>query len=396
MSEFSCPVVQVTIEPHPNADAIEIARVGDYQSIVKKGQFKTGDFAVYIPEQAVLPQWLLEEMGFWDATRSKGSLNGAAGNRVKAIKLRGVLSQGLVYPTQPHSETEVLVDSQPHEGNSGAGIVALDGDAAACMGITKYEPSIPSHMAGKIAGVDLAATLGYDFENLKKRPDLFITGEPVVITEKIHGTLMQIGVVPSSMANERYYKGRVTISSKGMGRQGFVLDHTDDTNLYVQTAKKHDLFERALAVFGGAADDLDLPYFIVGEVYGLTASGAGVQDLTYDRDTLGFRMFDACCGTRGQEEYFTFDFFQELAISLGVETVPILFVGAYSKEKVLELTDGNTTVQPKHTRNVITQIREGVVVKSTTESRHPAYGRKIAKSVSEAYLLRKGETTEFN
>jgi RNA ligase (TIGR02306 family) len=207
---------------------------------------------------------------------------------------------------------------------------------------------------------------------------------------------MQIGVVPSSMANERYYKGRVTISSKGMGRQGFVLDHTDDTNLYVQAAKKHNLFEQALAVLGGAADDLDMPYFIVGEVYGLTASGAGVQDLTYDRDTLGFRMFDVCCGTRGQEEYFTFDFFQELAISLGVETVPILFVGAYSKEKVLELTDGQTLVQPKHTRNVITQIREGVVVKSTNESRHPAYGRKIAKSVSEAYLLRKGETTEFN
>lgn len=396
MSEFACPVVRVTIEPHPNADAIEIARVGDYQSIVKKGQFQTGDLAVYIPEQAVLPQWLLEEMGFWDATRGKGSLNGAAGNRVKAIKLRGVLSQGLVYPTKPYSATEVLVDSVPHEGNQGAGIVALDGDAASCMGITKYEPAIPSHMAGKIAGVDLSATLGYDFENIKKRPDLFITGEPVVITEKIHGTLMQIGVVPSSMANERYYKGRVTISSKGMGRQGFVLDHTDDTNLYVQTAKKHNLFEQALAYFGGAADDVEMPYFIVGEVYDLTASGAGVQDLTYDRDTLGFRMFDVCCGTRGQEEYFTLDLFQEAAIGLGVETVPILFVGAYSKEKVLELTDGNTLVQPKITRNVISQIREGVVVKSTNESRHPSYGRKIAKSVSEAYLLRKGDVTEFN
>lgn len=41
------------------------------------------------------------------------------------------------------------------------------------------------------------------------------------------------------------------------------------------------------------------------------------------------------------------------------------------------------------------QIREGVVVKSAVEARSPHYGRKIAKSVSEAYLLRKGNVTEF-
>jgi len=98
MSEFSCEVVRVKIEPHPNADAIEIARVGDYQSIVRKGQFKDGDLAVYIPEQAIVPEWMLREMGMYDEERQKGGLAGAAGNRVKAIKLRGVVSQGLVYP----------------------------------------------------------------------------------------------------------------------------------------------------------------------------------------------------------------------------------------------------------------------------------------------------------
>lgn len=41
-------------------------------------------------------------------------------------------------------------------------------------------------------------------------------------------------------------------------------------------------------------------------------------------------------------------------------------------------------------------IREGVVVKSADEVRHPKYGRKIAKSVSEAYLMRKTENaTEY-
>ena len=56
MGAFECAVVRVSVETHPNADAIEIAKVGDYQSIVKKGQFNTGDLAVYIPEQAVVPE----------------------------------------------------------------------------------------------------------------------------------------------------------------------------------------------------------------------------------------------------------------------------------------------------------------------------------------------------
>ena len=80
---------------------------------------------------------------------------------------------------------------------------------------------------------------------------------------------------------------------------------------------------------------------------------------------------------------------------MDVPIVPVLYVGPFSKAVVLEHTDGNTVIQPAHTRNYIEQIREGVVVKATDGSYHKHYGRKIAKSVSNAYLLRKGDTTEF-
>jgi len=385
MSEFSCPVVRIKIEPHPNADAIEIARVGDYQSIVKKGQFNEGDLAVYIPEQAVLPQWLLELMGFWDAIKVKGSLSGSLGNRVKAIKLRQVLSQGLILGIEVAEDRIGNPLRQLQEGE----------DVSSYLEIVKYEPPIPSHMAGRIVGVDLAATLNYDFENLKKNPELFEDGEEVVITEKIHGTFMQIGVVPSEMANERYYKGRVIVSSKGMGAKGYILDHTDETNLYVQTAKKYGLLDSTLEYFGDAADDVGKPYFICGEVFGKTPEGKGVQDLVYNGEVLGFRMFDVCCGTRGQQEFFDFESFCDAAMSLNAPIAPVLYVGPYSKEVVLHHTDGNTVVQPEVTRNYIAQIREGVVVKSVSEVPNKRYGRKIAKSVSEAYLLRKN-ATEFN
>lgn len=48
MSAFTATVMKIIVEPHPNADAIELARVGDYFSIIKKGYLKTGDLAVYI------------------------------------------------------------------------------------------------------------------------------------------------------------------------------------------------------------------------------------------------------------------------------------------------------------------------------------------------------------
>ena len=61
MSEIKCNVQQIFIKPHPNADALELANIGStegWQCVVKKGQYKTGDYVVYIPENAVVPSLL--------------------------------------------------------------------------------------------------------------------------------------------------------------------------------------------------------------------------------------------------------------------------------------------------------------------------------------------------
>ena len=50
MFEFEAPCVKVTIEPHPDADKLEVATVKGYNCVVGKDQLKTGDLAVYIPE----------------------------------------------------------------------------------------------------------------------------------------------------------------------------------------------------------------------------------------------------------------------------------------------------------------------------------------------------------
>lgn len=398
MSEFTCRVVNVRIEPHPNADAIEIARVGDFQSIVKKGQFQDGDLGVYIPEQAVLPEWLLKEMGFWDEFKGRGTLSGSSGNRVKAIKLRGVLSQGIMLSgAKVWGGKELVVGGPTVQHPDGVTwyrkVSYFKGgeDVAEFLGVVKYEPPVPSHMMGRIIGVDFAATHKYDFENLKATPDLFKEGEDVVITEKIHGTFMGVGVMPKHLMNEKYFEGRVVLFSKGLGAKGFLLDHNDTTNLYAQAAAKHDLLRKVLRSYTYFADKFGKPLFVFGEVFGKTPSGAGVQDLTYTGEELGYRAFDICMGNRGTEKYLPWSVLRMESIELGVDLVPLLYSGPFSKEVVLKLTNGETWLD-----NGQKQIREGVVIKSAWEDAHPQYGRKIAKSISEAYLLRKGNATEFN
>lgn len=373
MSEFSCPVVRVTIETHPNADAIEIARVGDFQSIVRKGQFVTGDLVCYIPEQALVPENLLRQMNLWDEESGNGSLSGPDGNRVKAIRLRGVVSQGLVL------------------GLSKDATHSVGENLAEVLGVTKYEPPIPSNMTGRIAASSMDATHKYDFENLKRFPDLFSDGDEVVITEKIHGTFICVGVVPERQADERFYKSRVTLASKGLGAQGFVIDAMEAENLYAQAAHKHGLLDGMLKHYGDLATRSGLPIFLMGEVFGCTQTSGGkkgIQDLTYTGEVLDFLAFDICFGGRSQSSYLSWDAFVDVCGAMGVPTVPMLYRGPYSKEVVLEYTDGATTLVAGKGAH----IREGVVVKTVQDERHPEYGRKIAKSISAAYLLRKNAT----
>ena len=80
MSEFVVRVVPITrIDPHLDADRIELAVIGEFRSVVVKGRFKTGDLVAYIPEASLVPGALLNEMNL------VGKLAGSQKNRVKAM-----------------------------------------------------------------------------------------------------------------------------------------------------------------------------------------------------------------------------------------------------------------------------------------------------------------------
>lgn len=380
MATFEVKAYRLKIETHPNADALELAVVGDYRSCVRKGQFHTGDLGVYIPEGSLLPQWLIKNLGL------EGRLAGPDKNRVKAVKLRGQLSQGLIYPVRPdidfdgeHFYTNGCDGYVVLEDGSEADII-LNKDLAEVLGIKKWEPVIPAHMAGEVFNAH-GYTLNYDIENIKKYPDVFALGEQVLITEKLHGTWTCFGFHPDIP--------HPIVTSKGLSARGvaFKFNEANALNLYLNAltnsadADGNDVIDRIQAQFVPG-----LPFYVLGETY-----GRGVQDLHYGLQRPHFRAFDIYVGKPGEGRYLWGAEFLTICRKANVETVPVLWHGALSANTIAELTDGKDNVTGSH-------IREGVVIRPLLDDRTiDGLGRVILKSVSEAYLLRKSDdATEFN
>ncbi|MEU8651235.1 RNA ligase (ATP) [Streptomyces sp. NPDC048737] len=352
MSTLRVTAEVLTVHEHPNADALELAQVGLYRAVVAKGAYRTGDAAVYIPEQSVLPADLIEELGL------TGRLAGSRADRVKAVRLRGELSQGIV--CRPSALADVDLARAAGEGT----------DFAERLGIVKWVPPIPPTMDGEVEPApDLLPWV--DIENIQRYPDLFAAGERVVLTEKLHGSACLLTYV----ADEE----RVYVSSKGFGAKSLAL-REDPRNLYWRAVRGHGVAEAAarLAVRLGARR-----VGVFGEVY-----GAGVQDLTYGadgrRDTLGYAVFDVSAEIDG-----TVRWLDAAALLKGeLPLVPRLFEGPYDSARVLELAGGRETVSGRELH-----LREGVVIRPAVERYSPVTGgRAVAKAVSAAYLTRKGGT----
>ena len=368
MSTFSVQIKRIrAIEPHPNADAIELAVVDGYRSVVRKGALSAGDLVAYIPEQAVLPEGVLRELGMWDDGKNCGKLSGKEGNRVKAIKLRGELSQGLIYAMSDVAEGD---------------------DVTERLGITKYEPPIPVHLAGEVFNIGAENTIAFDVENWKSWPDVIQEGEDVIITEKLHGTFTGVMVLPVGETHpEAFGKHKnILIFSKGLGAKGLVFKNNERNkdNIYVRAtrglvANIDTLIESCYA--DGLSFRSQRAAFFLGETY-----GKGVQDLHYG-EALGFRMFAAGEGNRRDSiKYDDWHTLSEIVCpDVGVETVPVLYKGPFSVELARELAKGKTTLGADH-------IREGIVITPAIERQHPKLGRVCLKMVSDQYLTRKNGT----
>lgn len=397
MSTFVVPVKSVlAVEPHPNADAIEFVVIDGYRSIVRKGEYRPGDLVVYIPEGALVPRWMLERLQLWDTVKGCGKLAGKDGDRVKAIRLRGELSQGLCYPVKDGDAVVDPVSDEPAPyhyvevdesvfGGIGGFVVRVGDDVSQLLGIKKYEPPVPVAMAGEVFNAGQHLTLHFDIENWKSFPDILQEGEEVVFTEKLHGTCTVVAILPYKDAHPEAFGRRknILVFSKGLGAQGLVFKDNERNagNLYVRaTQQLRERIDQAQE-----ADDIgpQAPHFILGETF-----GPGVQDLTYGAQQ-SFRVFAAATGYGGQQRYLDWDHVaSELKERFGFDTVPVLYRGPFSVTAMREHTDGKTVMDANH-------IREGIVMVPARERFDSRLGRVCLKSVSADYLTRKGGT-EYN
>lgn len=343
MSKHEAIVIRIPkIEPHPDPETVNLGlvKVWDYQCVVNKHQWKEEDLAIYLEPDTVV-DGSRPEFAFLNKPEKPPQKH-----RIKVKRLRGAWSEGCLIPV-PEGLTE-------------------GDDAWSVLGLERYEPTLKSHR-GRPANLDSEyGTSGgweqgpehaklpfgkYDIENFRKYNRAFLDREDIVITEKIHGVNAKY-----MYANDRMYCG---------SRAGWRTDQEEKSNIWWEVLNQEPWIEEFCKAH--------LNLMLFGEVFGQ------VQDLHYGatKNQLFFRVFDIWnCEKR------SFCDADMVFSRMDIKTVPILYRGPYTKEIVIQYTDGLSKFE------IANHIREGCVVKPSRERMDPKLGRVILKSVSNLYLER--------
>jgi len=223
------------IQPIPGADAIMVAKVKGWNVVVKVNEYKVGDLAVYYEIDSFLP--IRPQFEFLRKSSYK-RMGSSEGFRLKTIRLRGQISQGLLTPIPEGI-------SNPREGD----------DLTEALDIVKYEPPIPAQLAGKIKGTFpsfIPKTDEIRIQNFESEVGFSPVGERAYVTEKLDGTSFTcyfnngvFGVCGRNwelsetsdnslwrMANVLQLKEKMTKHGKNIALQGELVGAGINGNLY--------------------------------------------------------------------------------------------------------------------------------------------------------------------
>jgi RNA ligase (TIGR02306 family) len=123
------------LSPIVGADLIEVAQVDGWEVVTKKGEFSEGDLALYFE----IDSWVPTELAsFLSKGKFPREFNGVKGERLRTVKLRGQLSQGLLLPVS-------ILESKGIEYTLGTDLTEI-------LNVQKYEAPVPQQLAGQING----------------------------------------------------------------------------------------------------------------------------------------------------------------------------------------------------------------------------------------------------
>jgi len=314
------------INPIPNADNIEVVTIDGWKVVTKKGEFHIGDLCVYCEIDSFLP--IKPEFEFLRNSSYKKLNDGTEGFRLKTIKLKGQISQGLCLPTS-------ILSSVYSEGD----------DVTDLLNIKLFEPELPAQLSGRILGLFPSFIPKTDEERIQNYKKYLKKFTKFYITEKIDGTSLTI-----------YHRDGVL----GVCSRNLELDLTYKNNSYINTCTRYDLFNKLKHYSKNIA--------LQGELV-----GPGIQKNRYKLNNTEIYFFTAYNIDKG--EYFDFETFKTLLKEFNLKSVPILseeFI--YNDQDLLSMADGNSILNAN-------LKREGLVFRSVSLP-------KISfKSISNKFLL---------
>ena len=329
------------LHPIVGADAIECAVVGGWTCVVKKGEFTVGDLAVYCE----IDSWIPHEIApFLSRGNFPRVYNDAKGERLRTVKLRGQLSQGLLLPLEP---TCANIESELFEGL----------DVSLPLNIVKWERPQNAQLAGMAKGNFPSVIPKTDQErvqNLKKEIDQAITdGLQFEVTEKLEGSSMTVYLIDGVF---------------GVCSRNLDLKETED-NTFWQVARRDDIEDKMWVIPGAPGD-----FAIQGELI-----GPGIQGNIYKLSKPEFWVFDVYNISDGY--YLIPSNRREFIKVMGLLHVPVIStyedLGVGTMEELLLRAEGPSAITPS-------QEREGVVFKQVN-------GGMTFKAISNRFLLKSGD-----
>jgi RNA ligase (TIGR02306 family) len=335
------------ITPIENADAIELVRINGWQCVTKKGEFAVGDCGVFLEIDSIPPD--TETFRFLWTPKPKPDADGnllpvepvvrPEKFRIRTLRLRGVLSQGLFLPL-----SALGLSSDIAEGT----------DLTATLGIGKYEPPAPTGM-GDFRTHFPAFLPKTDEMRVQSLPAVLeeLSGQPYVITQKYDGTSATYCIDPRDG------------SFHACGRNLSILD---GPNLYWRMAHKHNI-EEALR---------KMPrYALQGEIVGpgVQKNPLGLKEVSL----FGFSVYDI-----EDAKYLGHDATRAVLAEAGIPAVDVVeedHAFAHTQESLLALAEG--------TYPGTSNEREGIVIRPREERFSPALGGRLSfKAISNRYLLK--------
>lgn len=335
------------IDPIEGADAIEVATVGGWKVVVKKGEFEVNSLAVFCEIDSWIPTALapfLTKPGHFPKV-----FEGVEGERLRTIKLRGQLSQGLLLPIKSIDAFKTLSSGEDNSFD-----LCPDFDVTELLGILKWEKPIPAQLAGQVRGNFPSLVPKTDQErvqNLVKEFNDEFQEDTWSVTEKLDGSSCTMYLDDEDVFH---------VCSRNLDLK------EDENNSFWKVARKFDVegIMRRNSMKGMA---------IQGEMI-----GEGIQGNQY-KVVLDFYVYDMYNTHTG--EYILPVQLKAACERIGLKHIPILaesitLVGS-SVSSVLTDAEGKSQLNGSE--------REGIVFKSNS-----VHNRSF-KAISNKWLLKTGE-----